>query len=823
MKKFVLLTAITILMVFTSAGALAASQNLLPVNNLNRDYENAIVNTFKNAQVKENGFSLNYRTLKSVGGTYCDWLALACGRYGYPDNTEKYLSLLEDYVTKTYARKGDLGSNPTEYYRIILAIQALDGNPASFGKNTDGSSINLLEDGIYQKIMVKDNGKWTVTVNAPIWALIVLNSYPYEVPADAINTRESLVKLIAENEVKAEGGGYALTGNVADPDLSAMAATALAPYYDTDDKAKAAVDNCLKIISQSQQDDGTFQNAVGITAETSCQVIVALCSLGIDPRTDSRFIKAGKTALDGLMTFYNPADGGYFHLTSNKIMTDPMATFQARYAFTALYRFDKGFNVLYDYTPEDDRPQEELNTIIGEIEALPASPSLTDVDTYFKTAHKYNMLNSGDKAKITNAAKLTAGLTAIKQQQTAIDVEPDDGGSGGNSGGNTENGGNSGGNTNNGGSTGENTNGGAAGTGDANSGSSGSPSGSNGNSGKSGSSGSGNSKKSTVNKASAGSSRAGTAARVNSGTGSAGSAATATSPSAATVSNTIKLDSSQLTNGIVPKANFEAIQGQAKNLVVSGTTQSGAAYTITFHGADITNPTDFDMRISETSDNRNAIEALAEDPYIISFMHQGEFPGQALITMNSLPIEDGDSLLFLYDSVGVQAEFLEKLSISGGGVRFLLGEGGDYFLSTRAKSGSLLAATAVDGAAPLAQAGFHIPVYVWYTLGGLILALAIAFAILWWRWPKFRLEVKYILGVIKKNLKIFGRLVKAKLKIFSISISRGCKGFKRGISPLCKGIERGLKGSGRGLAASVKKSGSSFIRRQHHRRWSNAN
>lgn len=838
MRKFLLSTAIAILMVFCSAGAFAASQNLLPVNDLNTDYENAIVNTFKQVQVKENGFSLNYSTLKSVGSTYCDWLAMSCGRYGYPDNTDEYLSLLADYVTKTYASKGNLGNNPTEYCRIILAIKALGGNPESFGKNTDGSDINLLADGIYNKKMTKDDGKLSVSINAAIWALITLNSYPYEVPEDSLNTKESLVKLIADNQVDADGGGFALTGAVADPDLSAMAIAALAPYYDTNEDAKKAVDNSLALISESQQDDGTFKNPVGITAETNCQIIVALCSLGIDLRKDERFIKKGNTALDGLMTFYNPEDGGYYHLTSNKFKTDPMATFQARYAMVAFYRFVEGFNPLYDYTEEADRPQNELDAIIGEIEALTASPTLTDVDTYFTTAHKYNMLNTGDKEKITNAAKLTAGLGSIKQQQAAINVEPDNGGSsGGNSGGNS--GGSSGGNS--GGSSGGSSGGNSGGSSGGNSGgSSGINSNSGGNSGSSGSSNSGASNRSSASKSSSGKSSgsSGTTAKANTGTtansgksaGASGAAATTT-----TISNTIRMDASQLTNGIVPKSNFEAIQGQAKNLVISGSTTGGATYTITFHGADITEPMDFDMRISETTDNRNAIEALAEDPYIISFMNQGDFPGEALITMNSLPVEDGDNLLFLYDSLQVAGEFLEKVSITGGSTKFILSQGGDYFLSTRVKSGSLLAGSAQDGAAPLTQTGgFHVPVYLWYTLGGLFLALALAFAILWWRWPRFRLEVKYILGVINKNLKIFRRLVMSKLKVFGrwskyhlkiigSYISRGYKGFKRGVSPLFKGIERGLKGGGRGLGASLKKSRRSAIYRRHHRSWSNAN
>ena len=53
-----------------------------------------------------------------------------------------------------------------------------------------------------------------------------------------------------------------------------------------------------------RESDGGFCSSMdtGTESSESCaQVLTALCSLGIDPQSDSRFIKNGNTVLDNLM------------------------------------------------------------------------------------------------------------------------------------------------------------------------------------------------------------------------------------------------------------------------------------------------------------------------------------------------------------------------------------------------------------------------------------------------------------------------------------------------------------------------------------------
>ena len=81
-----------------------------------------------------------------------------------------------------------------------------------------------------------------------------------------------------------------------------------------------------------------------------CQVIVALCSLGIDPFSDVRFIKNGVTLWDGLMTYKN-SDGGFIgNLSDGNMPSGSMAGEQALYTMAAIIRQRSGAGRLFDFS-----------------------------------------------------------------------------------------------------------------------------------------------------------------------------------------------------------------------------------------------------------------------------------------------------------------------------------------------------------------------------------------------------------------------------------------------------------------------------------------
>ena len=264
----------------------------------------------------------------SIGG---EWMVIDLARSGrtVPDG---YYEKVVEYVQKHADENERLHrAKSTDNSRIILALTAIGKDVTNVGGH------NLLK-GLDSMDYIQTQG-----INGPIWALIALDSHNYPTSGDV--TREKLIQAILDAQLP--GGGWNLSGNDADPDMTAMAIQALAPYYKENDAVKAAVDKALDVLSELQLATGGFGSWGTENSESCAQVIVALTALGIDPAKDSRFIKNGLTILDALASYY--VDGGGFrHIASGD--RDGMATEQGYYALAAYYRFLNGQTRLYDMT-----------------------------------------------------------------------------------------------------------------------------------------------------------------------------------------------------------------------------------------------------------------------------------------------------------------------------------------------------------------------------------------------------------------------------------------------------------------------------------------
>ena len=120
---------------------------------------------------------------------------------------------------------------------------------------------------------------------------------------------------------------------------------------------KEAVDKAVDVLSGMQTTTGGYESYGDLNSESASQVIVALTALGIDPDTDSRFIKNGVSVVDSLCSFY--VDGGGFrHVMDGE--RDDIATAQGYYALTAYYRLMDEKTALYDMT---DLLQQSENAI----------------------------------------------------------------------------------------------------------------------------------------------------------------------------------------------------------------------------------------------------------------------------------------------------------------------------------------------------------------------------------------------------------------------------------------------------------------------------
>lgn len=340
----------------------------------------------------------------TIGSTGGEWEILGLARSGQAVDSSVYSRYKSNIVNTVKSKKGILHEKKyTEYSRVVLALTALGEDV------TDVGGYNLLQP--------LSDFKQTVWqgVNGAIWALIAFDSRNYEVPkAEAgktQNSREMLINHILGEEVK--GGGWSIYG-AADTDVTAMAIQALAPYYKTNSAVKAAVDRGLSVLSSKQEADGGFGTWGTSTSESCSQVVVALSAMGIDANSDKRFVKNGKSALQGLLK-YAISTGGFRHVSDQGY--DQMATEQGYYALTAYSRFKNGENSLYDMTDVPvQSDHEKADEVIKAIDNLPEKVTLDNMETVKTTYAAYNALNTAQKTLISKARKekLTKAMESIE-------------------------------------------------------------------------------------------------------------------------------------------------------------------------------------------------------------------------------------------------------------------------------------------------------------------------------------------------------------------------------------------------------------------------
>lgn len=278
-----------------------------------------------------------------------EWGILGLARSGYLEKGSKYFN---DYYTRVaaYASKAtknaqELGAPAgalhlvkcTENSRLIIALSALGRDARSVGE------CDLTAP--YEKFSwIEGQG-----LNSVVFALIALDTVGYETKDTTI--RQQCISYILGRQLSDGGWNYQEDAATSDPDMTAMSLQALANYQEQE-KVQAAVSAAVGRLSAMQNSDGSYTSYEAVNSESISQVIVACAALGIDPHTDSRFVKNGKSAVDALLTFYNTEKRAFHHTMKDKdgnpTDVDGMATEQAAYAMTAYQRLMNGKMSLYD-------------------------------------------------------------------------------------------------------------------------------------------------------------------------------------------------------------------------------------------------------------------------------------------------------------------------------------------------------------------------------------------------------------------------------------------------------------------------------------------
>ena len=218
---------------------------------------------------------------------------------------------LEEYVDSTNVRSA------TTRQKYALTLLAL-GSEHPFVETTLADSIGQ------QGVM-----SWA-------WGLHLLHN----VCQGPTYTDDEVVKTLLS--LRKADGGWAITGNYADVDATAMVLQALALHQD-DGEVTAAIEGAVNLLAARQTENGGFTSYGVENAESAAQVIIALCALNIDP-ADERFIKNGMSPLDALAAF-RLADGSFAHEIGGGYSES--ATVQAFLALTAYQRYQAGGGSLY--------------------------------------------------------------------------------------------------------------------------------------------------------------------------------------------------------------------------------------------------------------------------------------------------------------------------------------------------------------------------------------------------------------------------------------------------------------------------------------------
>ena len=360
MKKRIIAAFAALIMILCAVlPAYAATGGASPSDDEALSVANGIIEWKKQStgvSAEEALFSADYSGL--AGSSAGDWYAFGIGRLGIDDDYEMYLAALRENVSERYANDGGLDKiKATEWHRITLAVLALGGDPTSFGRDSEGKPINLIADGVYNRDNLGAQG-----INGLIWGLIALDAADFSVPDGAYYTRDGIISELLS--LRCPDGGFAFSGGRSDPDITAMAITALSPYYKSEKKyvtedfsggtatvtVGEIIDGALLRLSEMQLETGDFRSYGLRNSGSVCQVIVALCSLGIDPFSDVRFIKNGVTLWDGLMIYKN-SDGGFIgNLSDGNMPSGSMAGEQALYTMAAIIRQRSGAGRLFDFS-----------------------------------------------------------------------------------------------------------------------------------------------------------------------------------------------------------------------------------------------------------------------------------------------------------------------------------------------------------------------------------------------------------------------------------------------------------------------------------------
>ena len=162
----------------------------------------------------------------------------------------------------------------------------------------------------------------TKNLHAVAYALLAIDSNPYEIQNTMKNSRPNLKTLLLSFQ-NPDGGFFSFRSEESSVIQTGLALTALSPYREEEAVAQA-ISRGVEYLASQQQSDGFFLDDQGEPSSIAIsKVIVALNSLGLSVR-DQRFVKDGRNLLQILQDYVNTDSGfaEYLEESSNTLATE---------------------------------------------------------------------------------------------------------------------------------------------------------------------------------------------------------------------------------------------------------------------------------------------------------------------------------------------------------------------------------------------------------------------------------------------------------------------------------------------------------------------
>lgn len=255
-----------------------------------------------------------------------DWTVIALSRAG-KSLSRTYLDLKKEELTRI---KGEYRI-VTDYEKSLLGIVAAGGDPRQF------AGYNLVCKIINSERLTAQG------LNGIIYALIAIDSKDFPVPEGALWTRDKLIQTLLTSQ-NADGGWPLFEGMKSNVDITAMTLTALAPYKEQKD-VRSQGKKAITWLSTQQLKTGGFISWGSEASESAAQVIMALCSWGIDPASEM-FTKEEGSVLTNFFLFQQK-NGGFVHAIGGD--ANPMSTIHGLQALVSYHYYLHGKGRLYHF------------------------------------------------------------------------------------------------------------------------------------------------------------------------------------------------------------------------------------------------------------------------------------------------------------------------------------------------------------------------------------------------------------------------------------------------------------------------------------------